>query len=178
MTITNVGTTTSSSREVSLTGTNSANFVVNGDDAAPCGNTATTPLLPGKLPARSRCTLIRPRLARRRRATRCSTTASAARRALPLAGRGSKGELSCLDCFYNSGRRTSSPAAFLFSESELPDGRTASTANLMERRDRWRANGWLVAPGRVELPTFGLGNRCSIHLSYGATHAAQLSHGS
>jgi hypothetical protein len=26
----------------------------------------------------------------------------------------------------------------------------------------------LVAPGRVELPTFGLGNRCSIHLSYGA----------
>jgi hypothetical protein len=25
-----------------------------------------------------------------------------------------------------------------------------------------------VAPGRVELPTFGLGNRCSIHLSYGA----------
>jgi hypothetical protein len=27
----------------------------------------------------------------------------------------------------------------------------------------------VVAPGRVELPTFGLGNRCSIHLSYGAT---------
>jgi hypothetical protein len=26
----------------------------------------------------------------------------------------------------------------------------------------------MVAPGRVELPTFGLGNRCSIHLSYGA----------
>jgi hypothetical protein len=26
----------------------------------------------------------------------------------------------------------------------------------------------VVAPGRVELPTFGLGNRCSIHLSYGA----------
>ena len=26
------------------------------------------------------------------------------------------------------------------------------------------------APGRVELPTNGLGNRCSIHLSYGATH--------
>ena len=25
------------------------------------------------------------------------------------------------------------------------------------------------APGRVELPTNGLGNRCSIHLSYGAT---------
>jgi hypothetical protein len=24
------------------------------------------------------------------------------------------------------------------------------------------------APGRVELPTFGLGNRCSIHLSYRA----------
>jgi hypothetical protein len=27
----------------------------------------------------------------------------------------------------------------------------------------------LEAPGRVELPTNGLGNRCSIHLSYGAT---------
>ena len=27
----------------------------------------------------------------------------------------------------------------------------------------------MVAPGRVELPTFGLGNRCSIQLSYGAT---------
>jgi hypothetical protein len=27
----------------------------------------------------------------------------------------------------------------------------------------------LVAPGRFELPTSGLGNRCSIHLSYGAT---------
>ncbi len=27
----------------------------------------------------------------------------------------------------------------------------------------------MVAPGRVELPTFGLGNRCSIHLSYGAS---------
>jgi hypothetical protein len=26
-----------------------------------------------------------------------------------------------------------------------------------------------VAPGRFELPTSGLGNRCSIHLSYGAT---------
>ena len=26
----------------------------------------------------------------------------------------------------------------------------------------------LEAPGRVELPTNGLGNRCSIHLSYGA----------
>ena len=25
------------------------------------------------------------------------------------------------------------------------------------------------APGRVELPTNGLGNRCSIHLSYGAS---------
>jgi hypothetical protein len=29
----------------------------------------------------------------------------------------------------------------------------------------------MVAPGRVELPTFGLGNRCSIHLSYGAVRA-------
>ena len=25
-----------------------------------------------------------------------------------------------------------------------------------------------IAPGRVELPTSGLGNRCSIRLSYGA----------
>jgi hypothetical protein len=30
----------------------------------------------------------------------------------------------------------------------------------------------MVAPGRVELPTFGLGNRCSIHLSYGAVGVA------
>ncbi len=27
----------------------------------------------------------------------------------------------------------------------------------------------MVTPGRLELPTNGLGNRCSIHLSYGAT---------
>lgn len=27
----------------------------------------------------------------------------------------------------------------------------------------------MVAPGRFELPTSGLGNRCSIQLSYGAT---------
>jgi hypothetical protein len=27
----------------------------------------------------------------------------------------------------------------------------------------------MVTPGRFELPTNGLGNRCSIHLSYGAT---------
>ncbi len=26
----------------------------------------------------------------------------------------------------------------------------------------------MVAPGRFELPTSGLGNRCSIQLSYGA----------
>ena len=31
----------------------------------------------------------------------------------------------------------------------------------------WRR--WLVAPGGVEPPTHGLGNRCSIRLSYGAT---------
>jgi hypothetical protein len=29
------------------------------------------------------------------------------------------------------------------------------------------------APGRVELPTNGLGNRCSIHLSYGAKRDTQ-----
>ncbi len=29
----------------------------------------------------------------------------------------------------------------------------------------------MEAPGRVELPTNGLGNRCSIHLSYGASKA-------
>ena len=32
------------------------------------------------------------------------------------------------------------------------------------------------APGRVELPTNGLGNRCSIHLSYGARETMSLSH--
>src|ERR1035441_4597312 len=30
------------------------------------------------------------------------------------------------------------------------------------------------APGRVELPTNGLGNRCSIHLSYGASFSSLL----
>ncbi len=35
----------------------------------------------------------------------------------------------------------------------------------------------MEAPGRVELPTNGLGNRCSIHLSYGAgCDAIPLSH--
>jgi hypothetical protein len=32
----------------------------------------------------------------------------------------------------------------------------------------------LEAPGRVELPTNGLGNRCSIHLSYGAKKKVEL----
>ena len=32
----------------------------------------------------------------------------------------------------------------------------------------------LEAPGRFELPTRGLGNRCSIHLSYGATAARRM----
>ena len=38
----------------------------------------------------------------------------------------------------------------------------------MSRKYRWKVLKIMVAPGRVELPTFGLGNRCSIHLSYGA----------
>ena len=33
------------------------------------------------------------------------------------------------------------------------------------------------ALGRVELPTNGLGNRCSIHLSYRAISVRSLSHG-
>ena len=32
----------------------------------------------------------------------------------------------------------------------------------------------MEALGRVELPTNGLGNRCSIHLSYGAMWSGQL----
>ncbi len=32
----------------------------------------------------------------------------------------------------------------------------------------------LEAPGRFELPTRGLGNRCSVHLSYGATKCILL----
>ena len=41
----------------------------------------------------------------------------------------------------------------------------------MSRKYRWKCLKRMVAPGRVELPTFGLGNRCSIHLSYGANAA-------
>ena len=39
-------------------------------------------------------------------------------------------------------------------------------------KDEWKSvddGRFLVAPGRLERPTNGLGNRCSIHLSYGAT---------
>ena len=35
----------------------------------------------------------------------------------------------------------------------------------------------MVALGRVELPTFGLGNRCSIHLSYRAMNGMSLRNG-
>jgi hypothetical protein len=41
----------------------------------------------------------------------------------------------------------------------------------MSRKYRGKVLTIMVAPGRVELPTFGLGNRCSIHLSYGANAA-------
>ena len=39
-----------------------------------------------------------------------------------------------------------------------------------DQRDRARYSSIvkMVSPGRFELPTSGLGNRCSIHLSYGA----------
>src|ERR1700680_4143084 len=40
--------------------------------------------------------------------------------------------------------------------------------NTLVRKYRRNCLKTVVAPGRVELPTFGLGNRCSIHLSYGA----------
>ena len=41
-------------------------------------------------------------------------------------------------------------------------------ATLDDIRVLIRATEAVGAPGRVELPTNGLGNRCSIHLSYGA----------
>ena len=47
-TITNVGTEPVSFVGAELTGPNSADFSVNYLDQAPCGNTSTTPLLPGK----------------------------------------------------------------------------------------------------------------------------------
>jgi hypothetical protein len=47
-TITNVGTTPVFFTGAELTGPNSNNFSVNYGDNAPCGNTASTPLLPGK----------------------------------------------------------------------------------------------------------------------------------
>src|SRR6202167_3205798 len=37
------------------------------------------------------------------------------------------------------------------------------------RQRRINAVKRMVTPARLELPTCGLGNRCSIHLSYGAT---------
>src|SRR4051794_7586976 len=36
----------------------------------------------------------------------------------------------------------------------------------------------LVDPGRLERPTNGLGNRCSIHLSYGSTRGGKRREGS
>jgi sugar lactone lactonase YvrE len=47
-TITNVGTTPVFFTGAELSGANSADFVVNYGDGAPCGNTSTSPLLPGK----------------------------------------------------------------------------------------------------------------------------------
>jgi len=48
VTITNVGTTNVFFTGAELSGTNSADFAVNYNDNAPCNNTATNPLLPGK----------------------------------------------------------------------------------------------------------------------------------
>jgi len=48
VTITNVGTTNVFFTGAELSGTNSADFAVNYGDNAPCGNTSTSPLLPGK----------------------------------------------------------------------------------------------------------------------------------
>jgi len=48
VTITNVGTTNVFFTGAELTGPNSADFAVNYNDNAPCNNTASNPLLPGK----------------------------------------------------------------------------------------------------------------------------------
>ena len=42
-------------------------------------------------------------------------------------------------------------------------------AALCQSDVRGVGGGEMVTPGRFELPTFSLGNCCSIHLSYGAT---------
>jgi hypothetical protein len=56
----------------------------------------------------------------------------------------------------------------LFSHLAAPD-KTRLFITLSSGRPcpAWESpRGWLVGLGRFELPTNGLGNRCSIHLSY------------
>ena len=48
---------------------------------------------------------------------------------------------------------------------------TAAGAVIEEASDDFTPRLDMVTPGRFELPTSGLGNRCSIQLSYGATVA-------
>src|SRR4051794_25879841 len=49
-----------------------------------------------------------------------------------------------------------------------------ASARDQKRRFLHTLSGWtVVAPGRLERPTNGLGNRCSIHLSYGANSPAE-----
>jgi hypothetical protein len=51
-------------------------------------------------------------------------------------------------------------ASFLRSRHNAQGSSTRCSTNASQKT--------MVAPGRFELPTSGLGNRCSIHLSYGA----------
>ncbi len=53
------------------------------------------------------------------------------------------------------------------SKPSLQCGRNLGSTN-GSAEDTSRNSLEMGAPGRVELPTNGLGNRCSIHLSYGA----------
>jgi hypothetical protein len=76
--------------------------------------------------------------------------------ARPVARLGGSGRVT----HYKRGVKIARPS-LLHLRSRMALGREA-------QRTMQKQQGRVEAPGRFELPTYGLGNRCSIHLSYGA----------
>jgi hypothetical protein len=81
-----------------------------------------------------------------------------------------KADLDVLRALYNAaatgrlGANSGANCTISGQESEIH----VATDRLKDKTDK----GWSsIAPGRIELPTSGLGNRCSIRLSYGAVPA-------